>query len=59
MINYPETKDLSSYIPGYEAYCDEIEQSNNRDYSNSFTEEDDKKYEAYRIQEEINGKRDL
>lgn len=56
MINYPETKDLPSYIPGYENYCEEIERNNNRDYSNGFTEDDDQRYDEYRIQEEISGK---
>lgn len=59
MTDYSETKDLPSYISGYEQYCDEIERSNKRNHSNEFTEYDDERYEEYRIQEELNGKRNL
>lgn len=59
MTDYPDTEDLTSYIPGYEEYCDEIERNNKRNYSNEFTEYDDERYDEYRIQEELNGKRNL
>lgn len=59
MTDYPDTKDLTSYISGYEQYCDEIEKSNNQNHSNDFTEYDDERYDEYRIQEELNGKQDL
>lgn len=59
MIDYPDTVDLSSYIPGYESYCEEIERRNQQSYSSEFTEEDDKRIDEFRLTEEFNGKSDL
>ena len=59
MIDYPETIDLTSYIQGYEEYCDEIERKNQNNYLDDFTEEDDKRIDEARLEEIFSGETDL